>query len=78
MNGWSEEGCQDKVQMRIWDGSGPPPLRPISCVSELRATLAMGCPGLGCAVSASCSKLEPQPLCPANLQAASRSLWRLS
>lgn len=64
--------------MRVWNGSDPPPLCPISCVSELRAALVTGCPGLGCAVSASCSKLEPQPLCLTNLQAASRNLLKLS
>ena len=78
MNGWSEEECQDKVQMRVWDDPDPPALRPFSCMSGLRAALVTGCPGLGSAVSASCSKLEPQPLCLANLQAASRSLPRLS
>lgn len=29
MNGWSEEECQDKVQMRVWDDSDRPALCPV-------------------------------------------------
>ena len=44
MNGWSEEECQDKVQMRVWDDPDPPALRPFSCMSGLRAALASDLP----------------------------------
>lgn len=71
MNRMREEGCQEGAQMRFGAAlTHPSLLCPISCVSETREAPDKSRPGLGRALSASCSKPKPQPLCLAKLQAA--------